>query len=237
MSAFSPTQMYAQQTVAYEARDALIGETTNSTSESPPFQTPPDIEKLCQLRKHILRNLPTTCTHCNAEMLKEYIVDHKGSIIAYCKTPGACGRSLVLYAGVDFTYPVYEQTCPYTYTSPVVDAEAAAIFNDAVAALEINDGPPVDSSNFAQPIENFATQVPIEQHYARRFPTDQNGELDIYALHGIPNPAHMCDTCGKGPGEHKKCDQNGWYEVRRELYALPADWPTYNSATKTWTNL
>lgn len=226
MSAFSPTQMYAQQAVAYSSRDSLLGETTNSTPESPPTQTPPDIERLCELRRHVLRNLPTTCSHCKAEMLKDDIVDHKGSIIAYCKTPGACGRSLVLYAGVDFSYPVYEQTCPYKYTPPAAAPTAIPTsFTDA-------DIVPVE----AAPLDLAELTQQIQQH-ASRLPTDQTGALDIYALHGIPNPAHMCDTCGRGPDVHKKCDQNGWYEVRRQHYTLPANWPRYDSSTKTWTNV
>lgn len=235
--------MYAQQTVAYAARDALIGETTNSTPESPPILTPPDIVKLCDLRREILRNLPTTCTHCKAEMLKEYIVDHKGSIIAYCKTPGACGRSLVLYAGVDFSYPIYEQTCRYVYTPPTAEATVGAAVSAPETAVistgtEAVDAESFNTPDFVQQLQADAVQVPIQQYYsAAHFPLDQNGELDIYTLHGIPNPAHMCDTCGKGPGDHKKCDQNGWYEVRRGHYALPNNWPRYNSATKTWTNV
>lgn len=207
--------MYAQQAVAYDARAALLGQTTDSTPKTPPTQTPPDIVQLCALRKQILKNLPSTCVHCNAEMKKEYIVDHKGSIMAYCKAPGACGRSLVLFAGVDFTYPVYAQTCVYTH-SP------------AVAAA------PVTASH-AQPLSAAEMELVVNELTSTNF--NDVGAMDIYTLHGIPNPAHLCDHCGKPPSEHKKCDQNGWYEARRSVYTLPPDWPVYNNGTKTWSNV
>jgi hypothetical protein len=50
--------------------------------------------------------------------------------------------------------------------------------------------------------------------------------LDIYALHGITPPHTLCSLCDKEYQAHEQgCDQHGWKEVGRRLYALPADWP------------
>lgn len=217
MSESGPSIMYAQQAVAFDARAALMGHTTDSTPETPPTHTAPDIVQLCALKKQVLQNLPTSCVHCKAEIKKEYIVEHNGSIMAYCKTPGACGRSLVLFAGVDFTYPVYAQTCVYTHaerTPPPAFGKPAGS-TQTLSAAELEQA--------------------IQQLNVTNFINADPG--NIYALHGIPNPAHLCDTCGKSPNQHKKCDQNGWYEVRRSVYALPSDWPVYSTWTKTWSNV
>ena len=33
--------------------------------------------------------------------------------MAYCKTPGACGRSQVLFAAIDPSIPNYKKICPF----------------------------------------------------------------------------------------------------------------------------
>lgn len=203
----------------------MLGARTNSTAESPPTQDAPDIAGLCALKRQIVTNLPTACTHCGAELKKEYCVELKDDecIMAYCKTPGACGKSLVLFAGFDRTYPVYTQTCCFKRieaapVQPVVPAPVTFTAEDAP------NSPPTNAPEMLS--ASILKELQQEQQ-----------QLDIYALHGIERPDSKCANCGKAYSTHNKtCDQNGWYESSRKCYKLPHDWPTYNSSTKTWSN-
>jgi hypothetical protein len=106
--------MYQIQAPAFNARSQILGTPTNSTPDTPPIHPPIDVAQLCALKKSVIANLPTTCGHCGAELPPRSIVEHDGSIMAYCKKPGACGRSQVLYAAVDFKTPVYKKVCIFT---------------------------------------------------------------------------------------------------------------------------
>lgn len=100
--------MYMCQTVAYQARDKLGGTKTDSTLTAPPSHTPPDITALCELRKKVLSELPKTCAHCKAPLLHSigsFVERPDGSLMAYCKGKGACGRSQVLFAPFDRSVP------------------------------------------------------------------------------------------------------------------------------------
>lgn len=108
-----PRIMYELQTSAFSARSELMGTITDSTNILPPTHSPPNIIELCTLKRRILSALPTECGHCQAQYPPKSIIEHGGSIIGYCKLRGACGRSLVLFAGVDMTCPVYEKICPF----------------------------------------------------------------------------------------------------------------------------
>jgi hypothetical protein len=106
--------MYAAQSAAFSARDVLLGRKTDSTSDSPPSFTSPNLEELCSLKKKVLAELPTHCIHCDAEYTKKSFVETKdGAVMAYCKQPGACGKSLVLFAGVDLSTPIYIRVCMF----------------------------------------------------------------------------------------------------------------------------
>ena len=43
--------------------------------------------------------------------MNSFVERPDNSIMAYCKTKDACGRSHVLFAGIDKTIPKYEQIC------------------------------------------------------------------------------------------------------------------------------
>ncbi len=88
--------MYACQTAAYQARNQMGGTKTDSTPDKPPSHQAPDLEGLCALRKKILSSLPKKCAHCDKPLkhsLGSFVERKDHSLIAYCKTPGACGRS------------------------------------------------------------------------------------------------------------------------------------------------
>jgi hypothetical protein len=108
-------QMYEIQRPAYEARSQLVGKPTDSTPDTPPAYPALDVVGLCNLKKSIVENLPTTCSHCGAEFPIGSIVElGNEEIVAYCKKPGACGRSQVLFAAVDFRTPAYKKVCIYS---------------------------------------------------------------------------------------------------------------------------
>ena len=123
--------MYAQQAPAFEARSRMITDLGPSTENSPPVFTLPDIEGLTALKKQVVENLPTKCVHCGADMLPEYCTELRdGTVMAYCKKRGACGRSLVLFAGVKLVRPIYRQICPFQSAerpaATLAELEAAA---------------------------------------------------------------------------------------------------------------
>jgi hypothetical protein len=204
MEPYGTSCMYQQQMPAFSIRDELGGGlTTNSTPDDPPQHESPDWIKLCELKRSIVQNLPTTCSHCGSGFPDGSIVERRdGDIVAYCKASGACGRSLVLFAAVDRSYPVYKKFCPFRAVEP----------SSAEAQEESVSGPPDRTPELPQSI--------TMQEVLSRTP------LDIYALHGITPPHTLCSLCDKGYQAHEQgCDQNGWKEVGRRLYALPADWP------------
>ncbi len=93
--------MYQSQQPAYAARSEIIGKITDSTPTTPPSIPEINLDELCRLKREIVSNLPTHCVHCQAEYpkdIKGVFVEMKNdnTIVAYCKKPGACGRSHVL---------------------------------------------------------------------------------------------------------------------------------------------
>lgn len=211
MSSAGPSRMYAQQAVAYSARDSLLGEHTDSTPDTPPTIAAPDLEGLCALKRQVVENLPAACVHCGAEMLKEYCVELKDQcVISYCKKKGACGRSLVLFAGFDRTYPIYSKTCCFKQVEEAAPVEFEA--PTELAGREQQSMLSVEQTVFAA----LSRRQGLEQE-----------QLDIYALHGIVRPDAKCATCERAYSTHRKCDQYGWYESSRACYKLPSEWPGY----------
>ena len=114
-----PRQMYAVQTAAFDFRRSHVGIATDSTPTSPPTRKPLDLEAIAAQKRHIVNNLPTHCSHCNAEFPPQSIVELKdGSVTAYCKKKGACGKSHVLFAGIELKQPIYEQVCVFRRIEP-----------------------------------------------------------------------------------------------------------------------
>jgi hypothetical protein len=127
MSASGPSMMYATQRPAFEARKVLLDASfkSPSTPTSPPEYDPIDVLALCALKKSVVSHLPTHCIHCGAEYPQGSIVElSDGTVMAYCKCKGACGKSHVLFAGVDVSTPIFEKTCPFK--SIVVEVDATA---------------------------------------------------------------------------------------------------------------
>jgi hypothetical protein len=208
-----PREMYELQSAAFSARSELLGIVTDSTTILPPTHSPPNIVELCALKRRILNNLPTECGHCHAIYPPNSIVEHTGSVIGYCKLPGACGRSLILFAGVDMTCPVYQKICPFKAVEEEVIPVPSQSGNVSAAQVE---------------------QTPIFSQVQQ-----QQSTFDVYALHGITRPNVVCSLCGITfqHHDHRKCDQNGWVETGRRYLELPSNWPVFNERTKTWSNL
>lgn len=220
-----PRQMYAQQTVAFEARNRMASVKTDSTWDTPPTYTRPDIEGLTALKKQIVNNLPKKCSHCEADLFKECFVELKdGTIMAYCKTKGACGRSLVLFAGVDMIIPQYVKVCPFK---------------------ELVSSDPQPTPTYAAPTEQsvFAdlAALNLQQEEQQQVHVQQHVIFDYHALHGIPKPNSICEHCEKPYSEHdghsmRNCDSNGWLRSGSTLIELPSDWPRYNPSLHEWTS-
>lgn len=224
-----PSRMYMQQMAAFSARSSMITDLGPSTEDSPPAFTPPDIEGLKALKKSVVENLPTHCSHCRAELLPEYFVERDGgTVIAYCKKRGACGKSLVLFAGVDMVRPIYRKICPFKMRETTVEQ------------LSI---PTVSDNNANETSSDLTEQMQSQQHHpTRSLEMDLHGMLssqapmDIYALHGINRPTDMCILCNKeySRHEHVECDRHGWVHDHDELLALPDDWPEFDSRHHRW---
>lgn len=221
-----------QQQPAFEARSRMVTDLGPSTENTPPVFTEPDIEGLKNLKKQVVENLPTHCSHCSADMLSEYCCELKdGSVMAYCKKPGACGKSLVLFAGVDLVRPVYRKICPFKKVvssiarEPVVVAPSTGPQSgDSAGGTEMQlPQQPADSPVQEQQIYD------IVELYRR-------GEIDEYELHGINRPTDVCALCGKtyDKHEHTSCDQHGWVHDHDELLPLPNDWPRYDRSSHRW---
>lgn len=235
----STSMMYQHQSLAFEARGACTSAATNSTPNSPPYQGEPDLRRLCDLKKSVIANLPTHCSHCNAPLTPNMCLELRGGeIMAYCKTKGACGKSLVLFAGVDLTYPIYEKFCPFRAveagSAPQTSATPQLISPDAVHVDP--QQPNVAEQHMFPDFSGFPETTPQSSDTIRmQVRPGVFRNVDVYALHGITRPDKVCALCNQTYSAHQdRCDQHGWKEVRREHYALPEDWPVYDSSQGTW---
>jgi hypothetical protein len=138
----------------------------------------------------------------------------------------------VLFAGLDLTYPIYTKYCPFKdaakkepvvflpemITPPTTSAVPGAVPSES----DLRRGRELTAQEQMQLVE-------VAQPY-NRFQ-----DMDMYQMHGITNPAAVCELCHKTYSAHMTgCDQNGWKETSRKVYALPADWPFYHASTGTW---
>lgn len=223
-----PRAMYMQQQPAFEARSRMVTDLGPSTETSPPVFTEPDIEGLKNLKKQVVENLPTHCSHCNADMLPDYCCELKdGSVMAYCKKPGACGKSLVLFAGVDLVRPVYRKICPFKKVVSTISREPVS-----TPSTGPQPGNAADGTETQLPTD---LQVPEQQIYDV-VELYRRGEIDEYDLHGISRPTDICALCSKryDKHEHTRCDENGWVHDHDELLPLPNDWPRYDRSSHRW---
>ena len=134
MSATGPRAMYQVQQAAYTARNNFVLKPTDSTPETPPTHPPIDVEGICQLKKDVVANLPKVCCHCESEYPPGSIIERpEGSIIAYCKLKGACGKSRVLFAGIELSVPVYEKIC--RFQKPASDEAERQYTHNELAAV------------------------------------------------------------------------------------------------------
>lgn len=146
--------MYACQTAAFSFRNqhSFNSNVTDSTPTSPPTHKALDLSAICTQKWEIINNLPHNCVHCSAEFPPKSVVELKDcSIMAYCKKPGACGKSQVLFAGIELKSPIYEQVCA---------------FQAIEHKLEIEDSnEPLDSAKLMGELEMHARRpVTMEDH-------------------------------------------------------------------------
>ena len=67
-----------------------------STKDKPPSHSEINIHALKEIREKLLKNLPDKCAHCGAphkHSLGSYKELRDECLMAYCRTPGACGKS------------------------------------------------------------------------------------------------------------------------------------------------
>lgn len=118
MSANGPSMMYQVQRPAFEARKTILDACCigPSTATSPPQIQAINIQEVCELKKQAIANKPINCVHCGAKHPERSIIETKdGSIIAYCREKGACGKSNVIFAGIELSTPQFEQVCPFQH--------------------------------------------------------------------------------------------------------------------------
>jgi len=107
-----PSMMYQSQTQAYNAQQQYSSKITDSTESTPPTFIPPNLSLASQQKRQVIHNLPSSCVHCGSPLTSQMISEVSGgTIMAYCKTPGACGRSQVLFVPPSFSKPKYEKVC------------------------------------------------------------------------------------------------------------------------------
>ena len=121
--------MYQQQAAAYDAARRYGTVKTNSTPDTPPTVTRPDVAALCATKRGIVEKLPTHCPHCQkAYPANSTIERSNGEIVSYCnsKEAGACGKSCVRFVMPDLRVPTYKKFCAYDpVPAPPVDPNAA----------------------------------------------------------------------------------------------------------------
>ena len=146
-----PEKMYKCQQAAFDIREVMLGQPTDSTPTTPPTVPDIDLVALCRRKREIINNLPNHCIHCNAEYPKDTLGvfvelrDDSQTIMAYCRKPGACGRSRVLFAGVDLVKPIYEQVC--IFSKDVVTTRSSSISVASMVSSNTRSAAIDDSGN------------------------------------------------------------------------------------------
>ena len=138
--------------------------------------------------------------------------------MAYCKKPGACGKSLVLFAGVDLVRPVYRKICPFKKVVGPIAREPVVV----TPSTGPQSGDSVGGTEMQLPQQPADLPVQEQQIYDI-VELYRRGEIDEYELHGINRPTDVCALCGKryDKHEHTSCDQYGWVHDHDELLPLP----------------
>jgi hypothetical protein len=111
--------MYEIQNFAFAAADVYQPPKTNSTPDHPPVHIV-DLQAACAAKKKIVENLPTKCGHCSTSFnAPNCIVEIKdGDVMAYCRGQGGCGKSQVLFVGVNASIPRYRKVCVFKTSVP-----------------------------------------------------------------------------------------------------------------------
>lgn len=218
MSANGPSMMYQVQRPAFEARKTILDACCigPSTSTTPPQIQAINIQEVCALKKQAITNKPLNCVHCGAKHPERSIIETKdGSIIAYCREKGACGKSNVIFAGIELSTPQFEQVCPFQHRNHI--PEPIIFNNDSLTSQQIPSQP---FSPGDLPAE--LTQEPIVQRPMFREIT-------------MEDHSPTCALCGKRYHEHKQdCDEFGWRICSRKPVVLPADWPVFQPDLAIW---
>jgi len=112
-----PSRMYEVQRAAYQDAAAYSPSQTDSTPDNPPSFTPADLTKASATKRKItIESPPSKCSHCGAsfEGVRGCLTETRdGTVMAYCKGQGGCGRSQVLFIQPDLTIPHYKQVCVF----------------------------------------------------------------------------------------------------------------------------
>jgi hypothetical protein len=203
--------MYACQTPAFDQRQQFMPKKTDSTPTTPPTFTQLDVEGLCRAKRNAVRSAPTTCTHCASAAVR--ICDSGECVMAYCQGK-TCGKSQILFAPPDLTYPVYRKVCVF-------------VGGDA------NELPMPSSQRNAA---NDAPRAQITPEELAQMVAEMNNAQAIHAAQ-VASLNENCRSCGKRRREHEaNIDVNGWAEVERRPVTLPKDWPMYVKSSDSWVN-
>jgi hypothetical protein len=204
--------MYACQTPAFDQRQQFMPKKTDSTPTTPPTFTQLDVAGLCRAKRNALRSAPTTCTHCASAAVR--IRASEDCVMAYCQGK-TCGKSQILFAPPDLTYPVYRKVCVF------VGGDANEL--------------PMPSSQRNAANDALRDRIPTAKELEQVVAGMHNAQV----LHAVivASMNENCRSCGKCRREHEEnVDANGWAEVERRPVALPKNWPTYVKSSDSWVN-
>jgi hypothetical protein len=141
------------------------------------------------------------------------ICDSGECVMAYCQGK-TCGKSQILFAPPDLTYPVYRKVCVF-------------VGGDA------NELPMPSSQRNAA---NDAPRAQITPEELAQMVAEMNNAQAIHAAQ-VASLNENCRSCGKRRREHEaNIDVNGWAEVERRPVTLPKDWPMYVKSSDSWVN-
>jgi hypothetical protein len=164
--------------------------------------------------------------------------------MAYCKKKGACGRSHVLFAGVELTRPVYEQVCVFSSRAEEFNfvpkqRQPQPVFSGATPTeqQEVVQQEPLQQEVLQQeplqqePLQQEVTQHVFQEVSTRAYPDFSRMTNDqMMEMH---NPT--CAKCGRRSLDHKNdVDQNGWRIAYKERIRNPPGLPVYNPSTGNW---
>ncbi|KAH3731709.1 hypothetical protein Pelo_17460 [Pelomyxa schiedti] len=217
-----PAWHYACQAVAVDTFRQQSGSNDlkdygASSEDQPPRPLhPPDLAAACASKREAIARYtaaPVKCAHCSAMIDPKHVVElRNGDVARYCRAPGGCSLSQFIFIMPSRSVARFEKAA-CTYTPNAEDL----VTHPAQATVP-------------------RTNMPMMQRIGPEWLLDPACNASTPAAdRRFLHCETRCAKCGVSLEDHVRgYDAHGWVMKGDTQVPLPADWPTWNPATSSW---